>query len=323
MIRLSAILILFLTGICVLLQAQEDVRGKLHVPAGPFYPGDIISVEMELILPEGSEPQFPKQHPDFPPLKPIGTPGPVQMYNSGLMRIHKQIFSYIALDSLTTLIGVETDSGGGELSVLYKTEAGTQAFTFEPSAVKVVRIPVDTTQALRAAYGIEDPVMKPFLPWWWIAIAVAVVLLLALVIFLLKRKRKQQAWSIPANKDPRQWAQQQIALIEKKRPFGIEDQKQQIALLTDIVRLYIERRSGFPAPYHLNAELMQYLTTSEALSALNPSLGVLIDIADPIKFGGYQAEDAEEEQVLTLCKEIVDSAAWLDFEAEKKGVAHV
>jgi hypothetical protein len=321
--RLNAILFLFFFGFSALLQAQEEVRGNLHVPAGPFYPGDIIPVEMELILPEASEPQFPKQHPNFPPLKPIGTPGPVQTYNSGLMRIHKQVFSYIALDSITTLIGMETDSGESKLSVLYKTEGGTQAFSFEPAIVKVVRIPVDTTQALRAAYGIEEPIMKPFLPWWWIAIAVALVLLLAMLIFLLTRKRKQQAWSIPSSKDPRQWALQQIALVEKKRPFGIEEQKQQIALLTDIVRLYIERRSGFPAPYHLNAELMQYLSTSEALSALNPSLAVLIDIADPIKFGGYLAEDAEEEQVLNLCKEIVDSAAWLNFEAEKKGVAHV
>jgi hypothetical protein len=323
MIRLNAILFLFLFGFSTLLSAQEEVRGKLHVPAGPFYPGDIIPVELELILPEESEPKFPKQHPDFPPLKPIGSPGPVQTYSSGLMRIHKQAFSYIALDSITTLIGVETDSGAGKLSVLYNTASGTQAFSFEPAAVKVVRIPVDTTQPLRAAYGIEEPIMEPLFPWWWIAIAVALVLLLALLIFFLTRRRKQQAWSIPANKDPRQWALQQIALVEKKRPFGIEEQKQQIALLTDIVRLYIERRSGFPAPYHLNAELMEYLSTSETLSALNPSLGALIDIANPIKFGGYVAEDAEEEQVLNLCKELVESAAWLNFEAEKKGVAHV
>jgi hypothetical protein len=320
MIKTQNSILPLLLLLCTALNAEEPVKGILRIGGAPFYPGDSIFLELEIRLPKEANIKFPDQHPPIPSLFALGSPGEQVRYEDGNMALFTKSYAYLALDSLSGAPGSLIDSAGSAISISYSLGEAQHLYTFEPSTLQVIRIPVDTSWTLRMAYGPEPATMTTRFRWWWTALGLFLLLASAGGYWFFK-KRRSTALSIPANKDPKEWALEQLDGIQKARPFAGGEQKKYLSLLSEVLRLYFERQTGFPAPYRLSSEWLSYLDTHAELSFLSSDVQRFTQLADAVKFAGYQASQSEEEEFIHLAERLIHAPALMPLN-DKGGAVH-
>lgn len=297
-----------------------EVKGNLRFSSQKYYPGDLIPLEMELSVPGGKSADFPNEHPDFNGLLPHGEPGAIKTFQSGETVIFTRSYHYLALDSLTVYAGI----GGADpkgLTVNYTDAEGTHEYTFEVNAVSVQRIPVDTSAAIRAPYLIEAPQMERYFPiWLWIPIVL--IVLLPLFWFLWKRN-KRQSLDIHAYKNPLQWALPYVEAFEKEMPYEGSKAREKVIVLADVLRIYIARKTKYPAKYKLSSEWLAYMRSHEQYAVLWENLEASVRMSDAVKFAGYMPDAEEQREFLEGVKALLQSPAWSDTVTEKNGGVNV
>lgn len=302
--------------------SATDAEGLILVSKQTFYPGDEIVVELEWAKAGAENVLFPENHPQWKGLTPLGTPEKTKEIKLSDKTIYQKSYKYIALDSLTGELQLDTNSKQKNLTLTYEEGKKKKSYAFATTTVNVQRIPVDTTQALRAEYAPLPVQMKPR-PWYfWLLFLIPLAIILG-IYFWVKRK-KRAPLSIPENMDPQAWAVGEIKKLQQLLPFESATQKKQVTHLSAVIRLFLEKKSGFPALYKSSEEILAFFEAHEKFAALHPIIEPLLLQTDKVKFAGKKLISEEESQLLKDALAITQLAIWKeDKKVENKGGVHV
>lgn len=290
-----------------LVTAQDSIQGKIGFYEQEMFLGQPIYLELEVKAAAHLKVQLPEQAPEIKGLESYKTPimsSPIQ--EDSKTTIYKIRYPYIAFDSVSGNIGtVLVNYSDKETSSVLKLEGGT---------FNVLRIAVDTTDTLRAAYGpIQPKEVKNWKLFFAFLLSLAV---LAIAFGVLQWKKRKQVLSIPDNIDPRVWALQQLAELENDIPFA--NSKKSWSHLSDVLRLYMEKEWKILAPYLSSGEILGALTHHENLNTQIEPVSEVLNICDEVKFARKSTTETEERSAINIAREIIQFEPVSDSIIEKE-----
>lgn len=275
------------------MMANDSILGKATIYGTDLYIGEKLYLEVEVIAPKSVSLQLPEKTPVIKGLEAFGDPELTEQIDHVHSNIYKKRYPYIAFDSIT--------GSTEEISIPYTEQDKQKTLTIQSASFQVQRIPVDTTDALRAAYGplggVSDADWNAFI---WIAI---VALVSGGVIAFFQWRKSRKKLSIPLDADPREWALEQLQLLENQIPFA--RQKDAWSQLADIVRLYMERSWDVPAPYFSTGEVLGAIASKEVYSSQVTAVSDVLAISDQIKFARKTSTEEEQKQAVQTAKDII------------------
>ncbi|WP_276088710.1 hypothetical protein [Pedobacter sp. JY14-1] len=169
--------------------------------------------------------------------------------------------------------------------------SGDKTFTTEALPLEVKGVAVDTTKAI---YDIKQPISVSYTfidwlrdNWHWLVIGLAVFALL--VVFWLYRKKLMREKPVVVQKaEPEkpahELALEQLQALDGRNLWQQGEVKGYYIELTDIIRLYVERRYGIHAQEQTTDEILKSLEGKELPGASRTSLRELLVQADLVKF---------------------------------------
>lgn len=277
-----------------LVSAQDSIQGKIGFYEKEMFLGQTIYLELEVKAASNLEVHLPEQAPEIKGLESNKTPiknAPIQ--EDSKTTIYKIRYSYIAFDSVSGNIGT--------VSVNYSDKKTSSVLKVEGGDFEVLRIPVDATDSLRAAYGpIQPPEEKNWKLFFAFLLSMAV---LAIAFGVLQWRKNKQVLSIPDDIDPKVWALQQIEELQKEIPFT--SSKKSWSHLSDVLRLYMEREWRVLAPYLSTGEILGAITSREDLNSQIDKVSEVLNLCDEVKFARKSTSEEEQNSALEISREII------------------
>ncbi|MCX7736566.1 MAG: hypothetical protein N2319_07610 [Candidatus Kapabacteria bacterium] len=215
------------------------------------------------------------------------------------------------------------------LTILYEKKGQTTLYPIQSDSLilNFNTIPVDTSQAIK---DIKPPLEEPytladFIDY--ILIGLGVVAVAVLVIYLLKRRKKKE--KIIQDYDPKippyLIALEDLKKLENEKLWQKGQLKKYYTLLTEIVRLYMERQFTIPALEMTSDEILQSLKSYKNPENKNihfdndliKLLKTVFEIADMVKFAKYQSLPDENDLCMKNSVEFVKISAEIVKNSEK------
>lgn len=201
------------------------------------------------------------------------------------------------------------DSGSFVIpSVPFRIFQGADTLTFwtDSFAVRVLTVPVDTTQAFRDIKGPLTP------PWDWrdilpylSGVVLAILAGLAAVVLWRRYRRKMPAPVPESVLTPAEKALQALQQIRVERLWLTADDKTYYSRLTDVLRLFFEEQFGFKAPEMVTGEIMDALRLRGEASDWLRKLEQVFRAADMAKFAKGRPSETEKEGALQTAEDYV------------------
>ncbi|TFU93632.1 cell wall anchor protein [Barnesiella sp. WM24] len=170
--------------------------------------------------------------------------------------------------------------------------AGKDTFTSNALALKVIPVPVDSMATIHDYAGVVKPNTRiwDYLPdfivdYWWIFI---IVLLCAAGIFVWMRyiKGKKAIPLVPKKKPvpPYELAMQQLNRLKSEKLCENGHEKEYYTRLTEILRIYLDKRFGINAMEMTSTQIMHHLQSNDDTRTSAPVMKQILEMADFVKF---------------------------------------
>jgi hypothetical protein len=173
----------------------------------------------------------------------------------------------------------------------------------KPLFLNVHSLAVDTTQAIKPIKGpIKVPLsFREILPWLLLAIGI-ILAILAILYYLKKRKKAEPVFQLrPRIELPAyQIALNEFEQLRLKKLWQQGKVKEYFTELTDILRVYLERRFSLMAMEMTSDEIMEALYTHKEIERNSyEDLKKILFMADLVKFAKMQPLPQENESTLS------------------------
>jgi len=200
---------------------------------------------------------------------------------------------------------------------------GTDTVKSEPLSLKVMPIPVDTEKDIMDYKPIEEEDFK-VLDWipdwladyWWVWLLLLLAIAGSLYYYLkYYRKGRKINWK-PAKKrlPPYEEAMLNLqALHEQQLPSQGREQEY-FTGLTDILRVYIDRRFDINAVEMTSSQIIDTLRKNEETKAVNEQLSMILEVADLVKFANAKPLADDNEQAYRRAVDFVEATKPLPTE---------
>lgn len=204
------------------------------------------------------------------------------------------------------------DSGRWEMppmkfEVFSVTDGSYDSVFTEPFFIDVNTVPVDTTKAFKPIKALRSVGWNILDYWPYLLACLALSAAIVLYFVFWHKKRKPAVAAPPAKpaKAPYQLAMEQLALLEKEKPWN-SDVKLYYTQLTDILRQYFEQQFHIAALEQTSAELMQNIKPVTVLNQQRDKLQSILTLADLAKFAKLQPSPQEHEDCLRKAIAVVE-----------------
>lgn len=204
------------------------------------------------------------------------------------------------------------DSGRWEMppmkfEVFSVTDGSYDSVFTEPFFIDVNTVPVDTTKAFKPIKALRSVGWNILDYWPYLLACLALSAAIVLYFVFWHKKRKPAVAAPPAKpaKAPYQLAMEQLALLEKEKPWN-SDVKLYYTQLTDILRQYFEQQFHIAALEQTSAELMQNIKPVTVLNQQRDKLQGILTLADLAKFAKLQPSPQEHEDCLRKAIAVVE-----------------
>lgn len=182
--------------------------------------------------------------------------------------------------------------------------------------IKFLTLPVDTTKPIK---DIKPPLNVPFSIWdiiWYIVIPLMIIGL-GLIAFFFINKRKPKVKEIQKF-DPKIPAHIQalsdLEKLEEEKLWQNFKVKEYHTILSEILRLYLERRFEFPALEMTTSEIMDNISKMLSGSEILLNLRFILELADLVKFAKNIPYPEENIRAMDLAKDIVKNTIPIEIE---------
>ena len=170
-------------------------------------------------------------------------------------------------------------------------------------SLKVIPVNVDSLQDIHPVKPVFEPVYKwyDWMPmwlvrYWWIVLIVVVVALVIAYVVYMKRKHGRLLPVVKRKRLPAaEEALEALRLLKQRGLWQQGRDKQYFTELTDILRVYIDRRYGINAVEMTTTEIKRTLRDRGEAQAVNTHLNEILEVADWVKFAGQRAMPGDAE----------------------------
>jgi hypothetical protein len=275
-------------------QGDGPVTATLSAPDGQLTVGDPIQLTLALTHPAGYQvilPALPDAWGDFAVVSQ--SPATVVANADGTatttMLIDARLFQ--PGDFNTPPLEVSVTDGQG----------GLQKVVAAPAALSIVSVLQEGDTALR---DIKPQAALP-LPaaWPWIAAGLAALAAVAVVVWQARRRQKVAV----DNRLAHQVALDGLTMIEGLRLPEQGRFKEHYTLVSDIVRVYVERRYGVPALERTTGEIRPDLTRTDMSPEVTALLVAFLQESDLVKFSEWMPDVASAQQLLAHGRMIIEA----------------
>lgn len=292
---------------------DESVKVKAVIDSSNYLIGDQIHLKLIAELTSGIKLKFPEISDSLGKLLVIGKSKIDTVKNN-------------KVNSLTQVLTLTSfDSGYYQIPSLefnyYKADTNRFSAFTDPINVKYTSVSVDTTKPIK---DIKPPLEVPFSIWdyiWYIVGIIGFVFIVLVVIYYFYKRKPQQKEI--RNFDPKIPPHVQALLdfekLEEEKLWQQGKIKDYYSRLTDILRLYLERRFDFPALELTTSEIMIQIKMILSGSEILINLQKILDLADLVKFAKNIPIPQENTLAISLSRNIVESTIPIETDAEKKG----
>lgn len=313
--RLLLLLVLFFALSSV--GAAQGVRVSATVDSNRYMIGEWIAVQLTVDAPAKATLRLPASDDDVENGDYVSAET-AEVESRGNRRLYRQQVVATVFDTGSIALRIRVRyTQPGDTTVF---EAFSNAISFEITTVKL-----DTSQTFK---DIRDVLDVPLGLWDYLLYAAILLLIAAAVWFGYRWYKKRQLRPIEIAPDPvpeipaHALALQALESLRERRLWQNGEHKAYQSELTDIVRLYIERRFRIPAMEHPTSEIIP----SMAVLGLAPSLVEraerVLRVADMTKFARFTPSSMQHEEGMTFAVEFVE-ATKPAAETQSGGTAHV
>lgn len=210
---------------------------------------------------------------------------------------------------------------------------GRDTFESNPLSLKVLPVPVDTTKDIIGIKPVEGVPFKilDWVPDWiadyWWAWLLAVLVIAGALYYYLKWYRHGRNPLRPEKKrlPPYEEAMLNLEALKQRQLWQNGQEKEYFTGLTDILRVYIDRRFGVNAVEMTSSEIVKTLKQRGETRAVNEQLTMILEMADIVKFAAVRplADDNEMAyqravHFVEQTKPVDDTVAQVNEEKEVK-----
>lgn len=169
--------------------------------------------------------------------------------------------------------------------------SGNDTFQSNTLALKVIPVSVDSLQTIHDYQGVVNPNTRfyDYLPdfitdYWWIFI-ILIVIGIGLYVYL-KYIKKGKMPLLPKKKEvpPYELAIQQLSQLREEHLCERGHEKEYYTRLTDILRIYLDKRFGINAMEMTSTQIISVLNSREETKIPNKYMRQILEIADFVKF---------------------------------------
>ncbi len=304
-------------ALCIELKSQVVVSASID--SVQMFIGEQAKLTIKAIQPQDYTLQFPIFSDSIASnleLVSILKPDTVQLENEKLQISNSYIVT--AFDSALIYIP------GFEL------KAGEETYLTNPISIKIVDMPVDTTQ--QAITDIKN-VYQPPIDWMFYLTIVGSILLalllLALVIYLvnkyLKSRKNKDTEPEPEPIDPRkahEIAYEELEVLRQKQLWQSQQFKAYYTELTEILRRYISNRYAIDAMEQTSDDIISEFRRNKELKEKKEEIKLLSDVlqvADLVKFAKWQPLPDECERSFHQVTQFIDNTKEVITENKEQG----
>lgn len=212
----------------------------------------------------------------------------------------------------------------------FELKAGEETYLTNPISIKIVDMPVDTTQ--QAITDIKN-VYQPPIDWMFYLTIVGSILLalllLALVIYLvnkyLKSRKNKDTEPEPEPIDPRkahEIAYEELEVLRQKQLWQSQQFKAYYTELTEILRRYISNRYAIDAMEQTSDDIISEFRRNKELKEKKEEIKLLSDVlqvADLVKFAKWQPLPDECERSFHQVTQFINNTKEVITENKEQG----
>lgn len=176
------------------------------------------------------------------------------------------------------------------------------AFTNE-LFLTVNTIPVDTAQAIKDVKGVMSVPLSFWEIFRWVLLALVIILLVAGVWYYIRKRRKKLPVFVLPSRPAVPAHIQALEELEKLRVAKIWQAgkvKEYHTQLTDILRVYLERRFNVQAMEMTTDEILDALKTASSTAEAIAKMAEILQLADLVKFAKEQPLPLQHDNSLKL-----------------------
>ncbi len=277
--------------------AEELVTANIAAGAGEFTVGDPVPLTLSVTHPPGFQvilPQLEAAWGDFlvqsqsagtTVSNPDGTQTTTQV-------IDARLFSP---GSFTTLpLPITVSDAAGQLSEI----------TAEPLSVTIGSVLVEGDTELR---DIKPQASLPYVNYlpWIVGIGV-LVLVLTGMFFWVRRRRARLALAAVDNRLPHEIAQDELDRVETLALPRSGRFKEHYTLVSDCIRVYMEKTYHFPVLERTTAEIKANLKRTLVSNEVANEFISILDESDLVKFSKFRPDKESAQQLLQHSRQIIE-----------------
>lgn len=275
-------------------QGEGSVTATLSAPDGPLTVGDPIPLTLALTHPAGYQvilPMLPDAWGDFAVVSQ--SPATVVENADGTATTTLLIDARIFQPGDFTTPGIEVSVTDGQ--------GGLQKVTAAPAAISIVSVLEEGDTELR---DIKPQAALPMpAAWPWIVTGLATVALVAVVVWQARRREKLAV----DNRQAHEIALDGLRILEGLRLPEQGRFKEHYTLVSDTVRVYVERRFGVPALERTTAEIRPDLAGTDMAPDVSALLIAFLQESDLVKFSQWAPDVQSAQQLLAHARTIVEA----------------
>lgn len=158
-------------------------------------------------------------------------------------------------------------------------------------ALKVIPVEVGENDPIADYHGVEEPEGKSIfdnvpdwvINYWWILI---VLIVLAAALWWGYSRYRKQGYILPKKPEPTPYekAMSDLQKLKARKLWENGHEKEYFTELTEILRVYLDRRFGINAMEMTSSEIMQQLTDNHEVKDKRSYVRQILSIADFVKF---------------------------------------
>lgn len=206
------------------------------------------------------------------------------------------------------------DSGLYTLPPL-KFAVGKDTFLSNKLVLKVLPVPVDTLKSIHDYAPISNPDTKlwDYLPdfiadYWWIFIIAMFIIAGCVIIYMLFIRKDRKITLLPQKKPipPYELALQQLSRLKDEKLCERGQEKEYYTRLTEILRVYLDRRFGINAMEMTSSQIISTLHKRPETKESNRHMRQILEIADFVKFAKVRPLPDDNVRSFSLAMQFVE-----------------
>lgn len=295
MIPLLILLALALVG-PVAAQSANPVEASLTVAGDERNVGDPIEVTLSVKHPADYHVIFPELDQEWGDFVVSSQSPPVTTATDNGLEITSQVIDLrlFSPGTFTTLpLPVSVVNTAGQMSEVVA----------QPIPIQITSVLVEGDTNLR---DIKPQAELPFLNLLpWIVGGLVILLVVAAVTYFIRRGQRRRELAAIDNRLPHEVALDELDLIEGLALPDAGRFKEHYSLVSDCVRLYMEKRYDIPMLERTTGEIQSGLRQTNIEPSAAGQYLSLLDISDLVKFSKFTPEAASAYAMLSSARQIV------------------